>query len=349
MSKVTSINREQETIDTACMWVAKLDRDLTSSELQALKVWLNESKSNEETFLKMVQLWDKIDALSKLSDLFEYKPANEPSQRNPILAMAASFAFISILAITIVLNGSFLSGNDTKQIVLFEAKYSTDVGEQRTVLLQDNTEIKLNTNSVVSVTYTDKQRLIELNKGEVYVDVAHNKELPLSVYADGNIIQAVGTAFNVEMYGNEIEVIVTDGKVLVGNQEQIDGSLLETANVKLSPKSFVITKGQKVQLLESLNTPKLVRDSGQDMIPELAWQKGQLIFEGESLIEAMQEVSRYTQLQFEFSHEELQETEIAGLFKTNDIDGLLKALEYNFDIVSEETSEGVMLLKKKSS
>jgi transmembrane sensor len=231
------------------------------------------------------------------------------------------------------------------QVVQFNSEYETKVGEQSTFFLQDKTKIKLNTNSFVKVTYTDKQRVFELLRGEMHVDVAHNKQKPLSVYAGSNIIQAVGTSFNVELSSENVELIVTAGKVLVSDINTLNVAPLKLKNVHLSPKSFAVSKGQKAKL-RSTNTTIIGSDE-RKLASDLAWQQGNLIFRGESLLEAMQEVSRYTNYQFDFGDEDTKALQIAGLFKTSDISGLLAALESNFNVVFEKMSKNKIRLSKK--
>jgi transmembrane sensor len=229
--------------------------------------------------------------------------------------------------------------------VQFNSEYETKIGEQSTFFLQDKTEIKLNTNSLVKVTYTNKQRVFELLRGEMHVVVAHNKQKPLSVYAGSNIIQAVGTAFNVELGADDVELIVTDGKVLVADINSQNIAPMKLKNVHLPAKSFAVSKGQKAQLKAS-NTSIIGSDEGK-LASDLAWQQGNLVFRGESLFEAMQEVARYTKYQFDFGDEDIKNLQIAGLFKTSDISGFLAALESNFDVIFKEMSNNKIRLSKK--
>jgi transmembrane sensor len=115
--------------------------------------------------------------------------------------------------------------------------------------------------------------------------------------------------------------------------------------VHLSPKSFAVSKGQKAKL-RSTNTTIIGSDE-RKLASDLAWQQGNLIFRGESLLEAMQEVSRYTNYQFDFGDEDTKALQIAGLFKTSDISGLLAALESNFNVVFEKMSKNKIRLSKK--
>ena len=98
---------EAQRLEQACEWIARIDRELQTEEKQALQQWLAASALNQQTLFEVAKLWDKMDALSRLSDLF---PAVEPKisqQSRPLsgLAMAASAApsaavFPSISAIS---------------------------------------------------------------------------------------------------------------------------------------------------------------------------------------------------------------------------------------------------------
>ena len=54
----------------------------------------------------------------------------------------------------------------------------------------------------------------------MHIAVAHDPSRPLSVIVGNKVVQAVGTEFNVEITtDNSIELIVTDGVVMVGVAE----------------------------------------------------------------------------------------------------------------------------------
>ena len=334
-------------MDEASLWISKLDRGLSDQEPDELKAWLKVSPKHVETFMQLAELWDKMESLSKLSELFPHKPQRSLNKKLPVLALAASFFFASLISVGMWLNLDGFWGQGAAQIVQFNSQYETKIGEQSTFFLQDKTKLELNTNSVVAVTYTDKQRVLELLQGEMHVTVAHNKQKPLSVYAGSNIIQAVGTAFNVELGSEKVELIVTDGKVLVSEINDLSVAPLELINVYLSPESFAVSKGQKAQLKASETI--IIGSDEVKLASDLAWQQGNIIFRGESLFEAMQEVSRYTNFQFEFSNEEIKELQIAGLFKTSDINSLLMSLESNFNVTYEKMSQNRIRLSKKPS
>ncbi|MFD2427832.1 FecR family protein [Sphingobium scionense] len=95
--------------------------------------------------------------------------------------------------------------------------YRTALGETRTVQLADGSRIHLNTNSSVEVALRDDIRQITLLKGEAQFDVAHDKKRPFIVNADGTLVRAVGTMFNVRLRADVTELTVIEGIVAVRN------------------------------------------------------------------------------------------------------------------------------------
>lgn len=76
----------------------------------------------------------------------------------------------------------------------------------------------------------------------------------------------------------------------------------------------------------------------------LSWQKGNLVFRGETLAVAVQEVERYTGVEFIFLDESLKEVRVSGFFRAGDVDGMLAVLKENFDISFQHESETRVLL-----
>ena len=88
----------------------------------------------------------------------------------------------------------------------------------------------------------------------------------------------------------------------------------------------------KSHLLQRLQD-KVTKVDPIEIAANLSWRQGNIIFRGESLAEAMVEISRYTDIKFELAdNEELQKVQVAGMFKTGDVTGLLDVLTRNFNI-----------------
>lgn len=339
MKNVIPMRTDDQISDEAIDWIARLDRTLSDEETQQFQFWITSSNRHRDVFVAYAQLWDKMDAVSMLAELFP-EPEAESTLFGGFRAMAASVIAAALILSSVMYLGWFEDVFKTHQTIIVQQDFSTQVGEQATFYLQDKTKVELNTNSRLRVTYTDKQRLFELQQGELHVTVAHNQRQPLSVYAGGQIIQAVGTAFNVELKTDSVELIVTDGKVRV--QEQIVDDPLSLDDVRLPTSAMAVSKGQWVNVTEGIDE---VNDLNElDLAAALSWQTGELIFRGESLFDALKEVERYTDFEFRYSDDSLKQIKVAGLFKTNNIDNLLIALEENFNVENHKLADNIIQL-----
>jgi transmembrane sensor len=228
-----------------------------------------------------------------------------------------------------------------------EGLYKTAIGERTTVNLPDGTEVILNTNTTVRVYYSEKQRLLRLDQGELHVDVAHDETRPLSVLAGDQVVQAVGTAFNIELNGSRIvDLVVTEGKVLVADREPSTFNSASSDVIVMPSTSLAISKGQRILLGEleiesKVIAPSEIEDS--EIEAQLSWLDGSLVFRGEPLEEAVREISRYTSVEFVFLDEDLKNLKVAGLFQTGDVDGLVLALNDNFQINAQRINQRVLL------
>jgi transmembrane sensor len=334
--------------DEASEWLAKLDRGLSAEDEQALNCWVKQSAEHREALLKLASLWDRMDSLSLLAELFP-RPVRQPKTLRRYAPAIAASALFAAIVVAWQLAGTSLTRPDNV-VAIVDGIYETAIGEQFTVDLPDDSRLVLNTNTLVKVVYSDKQRLLILERGEMNIEVAHDAERPLSVMAGQKIVQAVGTAFNVQIINDsEVELIVTAGKVLVAERGDIKGDTgMKTAgNVikPLSDTSTVVSKGERVVLGARQQAIAKVSDS--DISAQLSWRQGNLVFRGETLAEAVVELGRYTPVKFELVDAKLADIRIGGRFKAGDVDGLLATLKENFEIDYERPDAERVLLKAR--
>lgn len=351
-----SISIEETRLDTASEWVVKIDRELTLKEKKLLGSWLATSPENAKVFIEVAQLWDKMNDLERLADLFPKGPAITRRYRSKIWASAMVASVMLVLMSGVYFNSdgsSFFQQQRSATANNLQQTLQTRIGESSTINLPDGSKILLNTNTLAEIRYTHSARIIDLKRGEIHIDVAHNKSRPLSVIVGGKIIQAVGTAFNVEVRGNSIELIVTDGKVLVAPVKQ-ELMLADVKNIEIIlPRSSVaISKGEKINLAVSSlqanerSEEKVVKVEPIEIAASLSWRTGNLIFRGESLVETMAEISRYSDVKFELDDDaDLKKIRVAGMFRTGDISGLLSVLEQNFNIQHENINKQKIFLR----
>ena len=359
MNMVVSISRDDERLEAASRWVLKMDEgQLSDSDMAALGQWLDEDSKHRDVLLEVAAVWDKTDTLARLADFFPHEVADPQSSREPRhspwvmgAALAASIAVLAITAVILLprLDSGLFGERD---LPIQTAAYETEIGEQKTVLLPDGSEVVLNTNSELSVAFSSSARVLHLSKGEILVRVATDPGRPLSVVAGNRIVQAKGTEFTVEITEQQhVEVIVTEGKVVVGIQPRVAG-LRDGENPESNRPVFppvltqladnTLTAGQEV-LLGAPDTPMKVV-SADDIEVKLSWKEERLIFRTEPLEKALQEVERYTTVEFVVMDEKLKSKTVSGVFRTGDVEVFLASLELNGKIAHKFDSENRVLL-----
>ena len=329
---VVPLRSENQIMDDASLWLVKLDEGLTDVQQQELSSWLRHRR-HRDAFLEMARLWDKMDSLSQLSELFPDVPSQK-RRRTPLLAMAAS---VMLLVFTGLATWQMWPASPSVLQVQHVGTFTSPVGQQRQITLPDGSQLWLNTDSVADVTFTSNQRLIHLKRGELHIAVAKNRQRPLSVLAGQQQIQAVGTEFNVALHDNDVELVVTEGKVKVATGVGNKHDVLDTAAVALDNKAPVVMQGFKSQLTgQQIGMPERVRSDELEAVQ--AWRNGQLIFRGEPLETVLHEISRYTSKQFVIRDTQLAQVQVAGLFNTRDVDAMLASLAQNFSLQFTEKS-----------
>lgn len=346
MKKVMPLTNDNTIQEQASQWLALIDRGLSEQEQNELQQW-TQVEAHRNILISMAKLWDSMSTLSELSDLFPLEAQTPPAQKQRQYYNVAAAGFFCIIAIGLAALVPYFSTyeDDSAQ------HFSTLIGEQQQITLKDGSIIHLNTNSQVEVKFSHAQRDIYLSQGEAHFKVAHNKQRPFIVHAGEHKITAVGTAFNVQINpkAKQLEVLVTEGKVALSNEP------LKSTNQPPEPEfttpitgsQQLLQAGQKVALNSAdprpNNTVQSIAVNSAEMDSQLAWQRGFMIFSGEPLADVMKEVSRYSEQQFTVA-DGISQIEIAGYFKTDDIDTLLLSLQENFDIHIQRQNGSVQLL-----
>jgi transmembrane sensor len=340
MNNISNFSTKEAIQELACIWVSRIDRGLSDNEKDELSRWVAENRLHKKHLFDMASLWDNMSVMHELSGLFPLHNKTQQKHhaswhRHPI-AIAASIIFFCTIAVAWLLPEQVQQFNDVTVQNNIRTE-STGVGEQRTVSLSDGSVLHLNTDTQLHIVYAEDKRDIHLLQGEAHFEVAHDKSRPFVVSAGSNAVTAVGTAFNVEMFNNnDIELLVTEGKVMIQNADLAAPS--DGIVVADNPEALYMISGEKA-LLSNAEAVEKITLSLDQVQRTLSWQQGMLVFEGEPLERALSEVSRYTSVDFDITDEQLKQVRVAGFFKVGDIDGLLHALNNNFEISYQKVAD----------
>lgn len=352
MSNVHQFSSKELIQSQASRWISAMDRGLSDNEKEQFNKWVKQSKAHQDAVFDLAKLWDELSVLNELSALFPNKQV--PSKSTFATAHYAMAA--SVIAVLLIATFMFAGLNYYSESPQDQAKYSkiyrTKVGEQATYVLPDSTIVQLNTNSLLEVAYTKGRRQLILSRGEGRFNVAKDASRPFSVMAGDKSFTALGTIFNVQRNAaSDLELVVTEGKVMITDPTvevnakdfiELQTASNETEQVK-NIKASIVISGEKALIKESITKP-IKQLSIDDVQRDLAWQQGMLIFNGEPLSEALQEVSRYTATRFELKDPALASLKVAGVFKAGDILGLLDSLQANLAIEHERLGEHIVSL-----
>jgi hypothetical protein len=158
---------------------------------------------------------------------------------------------------------------------------STDKGRQWHLTLPDGTKAWLNAASSIHfpLRFTGNERVVEIS-GEVYFEVVHNSKQPFKVKAGNQLIEDIGTRFNVNAYPDEATITTT----------LLEGSVsVKSATVNKLPGT-ILSPGQQSQFNNEGNL-KLLYNANVEAA--LAWKDGLFRFEDADIKTIMRQLSRW--------------------------------------------------------
>ena len=175
---------------------------------------------------------------------------------------------------------------------------NTPKAGQYQINLSDGTKVWLNSLSSIRfpAVFNDTERKVEIT-GEVYFEVAgyrvNNRKVPFLVVCNNQVIEVVGTHFNVNSYRDEsvVKTTLLEGSVKVYALNAITGK--ESKAVKLRPGEQSIVKQAKSS--NAIAVEKVDTESA------IAWQKGYFKFKDTDIQEVMRQLSRWYDLDVVFN------------------------------------------------
>lgn len=324
----------------AAEWLAlRHARPFTLKEEADLGDWLAEDARHAAAYAELAAAWKRFDRLSGYPHSADVSAdpdllatnRRSPPWRRPLVAVAAAAA--------VVLG-----------VLWFAASFaptpepSTAVAMARVFRLSDGSLVDLNSGGEVRERFTVGERRVELLRGEAHFAVVKNPQRPFIVETDGVSVRAVGTAFNVRVATQGVEVLVTEGTVEVARTNVAAPGVLPAAmKLHAGESTRVATGGAPVR-------PAVETVSAVEMERRLAWQSQRLFFDDLPLSEVVARFNRHAAAdaatpRLTILDPQLAELRISGRLRADDLEAFVEVLQSSFGVTVERSPEGSVQLR----
>lgn len=162
-------------------------------------------------------------------------------------------------------------------------KIETPFGGKYQINLPDGSKVWLNSASTLRfpALFSGNTREVELN-GEAYFDVAKNPNKPFKVITKDQIVEVLGTQFNINSYSDE---------------ETFKTTLIE-GSVKIIYKDRVVLLSPGQQFQPNMKSSKVIEADTEEVT---AWKNGYFLFKDEDIRSIMRKISRWYNVEVNYS------------------------------------------------
>ena len=201
------------------------------------------------------------------------------------------------------------------------------------VQLSDGTQVWLNSESKLKYPVNflkGKPREVELIYGEAYFDVSHSTEHngdSFIVKQNRQEVEVLGTEFNISAYQNSTTIYTT----------LVEGSIALEKNGNRE----ILKPGEQAINQNEANPIKI---KSVDVAYATAWKEGLFMFKDAPLVNMMDQLSRWYDIEVDFINKEKEAYLFSGTLKREDhIEKLLHSLEKTGEVQFELTNKTIMI------
>jgi len=302
----------------AADWMSALRAgEVTGARAQAFDEWLNAAPEHRAAFAELQAIWDDAGEIEDDPTILALRELNRRTFNHPARLRLAMGALAATLLVAVIGGWAFVHQPQVpaqaSSPIFDEQTLRTEAGQTTTAILRDGSTVVLDANTVLHATQTPERRLISLERGGAFFQVAKNPNRPFVVSAAGKTITALGTAFEARVIGDKLDVTLIEGKV------------------KVEQKKRLIWRGEQKMDLNAgyrLSAPEDQHWTIQrvDATKELSWMSGRLTFFNDTLAEAVAKVNRYSDRKIVLDPR-LANKPIVGVFESGDTDRFVRGME----------------------
>ncbi len=305
-----------------------MNGDPSAAEREQFNAWLAADPVNAAAYEALKRTWAKIadnPALKGRAAANDTAPP-ERSWLRPALAIAAS-ALLAIGALYWFARIPEPAGQH----------YVTAPAEIRTITLTDGSTITLSGAGEASVAIEDNERRVHLTAGYALFDVQHDPNRPFVVETPQGDIRVVGTQFVVRIAGDEVRTTVLRGSVSGAAQR----------SGLFAGQSEPVTALVNEEIVLSDGAAELIEINAEAIPRRLAWRDNMLAFDGETLDQAIAEVSQQTGWQFELADPSLGGERVGGYVRA-DPEAFIELMSSSLNLDARREGDRRVILSRRA-
>lgn len=307
----------------AAEWLARRDgEDWSEQQQQALDAWINAATAHRIAWLRLDSVWQRADRLGSLH--------NPGRSAVPAASMFSQRYWRMAAGVALVVGTAWLAAIGLREQ---PAQYQTALGQSTSLALDDGTRVTLNTNTKLRAKLASARRVVWLDKGEAYFEVAHDASRPFVVEAGTRRITVLGTRFSVRRDDNgQVQVTVADGRVQVSPTS--DGA---------TAAPTIITRNDN--LLANGEAVLVNHQTEQQTASRLSWRQGRLVLDQMTLAQAAQEFNRYNKRQLLIADPVAAQLRIGGSFNVDNVDGFARLLQQGMGLKVDRHGDTIKIYR----
>lgn len=279
-----------------------------TADTEDFERWRTDDPRHAAAFAEVTHAWQELDRLRPIRS--EHVPSPPIISRRNLFRAAAATGVVGIASAA---GFPFLN----------EASATTGIGERRVIKLPDGTRIELNTRTRVRWPRLLGHRKLWLDQGEIAIDVVPG-DSPFTLIAVKTVSLDSGQ-YNVRADADVVTLLPLRGQAVVGGKPVGVGHM---GSITRSGAAVAVADGDARE-----------RSTG--------WQRGEIIFDGETIADAAAEYNRYLERPIIVADPDLARQRLGGRFQSGDPMPFLQALADGFGARVTDTGQGPIIISSR--
>lgn len=310
----------QKIREEAIQWLLRVhSENCTDAERQTFSEWMAQSAAHQEIYNRIEARWNHLDRFKGM----EFATRNQALKYRPTSWKRRRFQQGLAIAVALLLAIGYGTFSDRGWYGR-PVHYATAIGDRNCIELADGSKMELNSDTEVAVHFNRWQRAIEIIRGEAFFTVVHETNRPFVVTAANGCITDIGTAFEVYLQADKVQVAVQEGRVLVQTEQSREVS----AN----------------QVLAYQRDGAFISLPNSDINNLTAWRAGQLVFNNRRLDDVLAELGRYSKTKVRMASPALGQLRVSGRFRLDRTDIALESIAASLSIPIQKSSSDQFVL-----